>query len=294
MSMDEARRKELGAFLRTRRNAALRADHDLPPVGRGRTTGLRREELAFLSGVSVTWYTWLEQGRSINPSRQVIDAVALNLRLTEAEHDYVLGLAGFAPAPRPVLAEPEPVPAHVQHLLDALDPSPSFALAAHWDIAAWNRSYEGLFPGVADADPTERNLLLFVFTDPRVRAMLPHWEVTSRQFLAEYRSEAGSRVSGTQHVRLLQHLRAVSPEFAAVWDAGEVRRFASRRREFTHPVVGCLAFEQVNLVPQDVPDLNLITYLALDEQTREGVRRLADGSGPTSAVGSTGSAAQGQ
>lgn len=263
--MTEGPRAELGTFLRRRRNEVVRADYDLPPVGRGRTKGLRREEIAFFSGVSVTWYTWLEQGRDINPSRQVIDAVAVNLRLTEAEHDYVLGLAGFAPPPRPVLAEPAPVPPHVQHLLDALDPAPAFALTPHWDIAAWNRAYEGLFPAVREAEATQRNLLQFIFTDPWVRSMLPDWERTSRQFLAEYRAEAGGRAGGPQHVRLVGHLRAESEEFSRAWDVHEVERFASRRREFLHPVVGRLVFEQVNIVPQDAPDLHVVSYLPLPE-----------------------------
>ena len=89
MATDEQQRKELGAFLRARREKLDRAGFGLPPAGRGRTVGLRREEISFLSGVSVTWYTWLEQGRDINPSRQVLDAVATTLHLTVAEHDYV-------------------------------------------------------------------------------------------------------------------------------------------------------------------------------------------------------------
>lgn len=280
MSMDQARRTELGTFLRDRRGAAVRADYDLPPVGRGRTTGLRREEIAFLSGVSVTWYTWLEQGRDINPSRQVIDAIAVNLHLTEAEHDYVLGLAGFAPNPRPQLSEPEPVPAHVQLLLDALDPAPAFALTPHWDVAAWNTAYQGLFPGVLDTPPTERNLLLLIFLDERVRAMLPQWELTSAQFLAEYRAESGGRIGGPQHVRLVQHLRATSPEFARAWDAHAVERFTSRRREFEHPVAGHLEFEQVNVLPQDVPELRIISYLpAAGTDTSDRVAALSRATG---------------
>ncbi|WP_394159375.1 helix-turn-helix transcriptional regulator [Galactobacter valiniphilus] len=261
MSSNEAARKELGAFLRTKRTAADRADYELPPVARARTKGLRREEIAFLSGVSVTWYTWLEQGRDINPSRQVIDAVALNLRLSRAEHDYVLGLVGFSPSPRVVPLAPAPVPSHVQHLLDALEPAPAFALTPHWDIAAWNRSYAGLFPGVLAAPAEERNLLLFVFTDDYVRAMLPDWELTSRQFLAEYRAETGSRVAGPAHVRLLEHLRAVSEDFSRAWDEHAVLRFASRQRTFLHPEAGELDFEQLGLVPQDAPELSVVAYL---------------------------------
>lgn len=254
-------RKELGAFLRGKRNAADRAEYGLPPVGRGKTTGLRREEVAFLSGVSVTWYTWLEQGRDIHPSRQVVDAVAVNLRLNQAEHDYVLGLSGFTPSPRPVPLAPGPVPPHVQQLLDTLDPAPAFAVSPHWDIAAWNRAYEGLFPGIATAAAEERNLLVLVFTDEYVRAMLPDWELTSRQFLGEYRSEAGARTAGPDHVRLVAHLRHVSPDFAEAWDEHAVLRFTSRQRKFIHPVAGELLFDQLKLVPQDAPELHVVAYL---------------------------------
>jgi len=261
MSTNEAARKELGAFLRTKRAGLERAEFDLPPVGRAKTTGLRREEIAFLSGVSVTWYTWLEQGRDINPSRQVIDAVALNLRLSRAEHDYVLGLVGFSPAPRPEPLAPAPVPEHVQHLLDALDPAPAFALTQHWDIGAWNTAYEGLFPGVTKAPAQERNLLAFVFTDEYVRAMLPDWHLTSRQFLAEYRSEGGARTGGADQVRLVAHLRHESRDFAEAWDEHAVLRFESRQRTFLHPVAGELDFEQLKLVPQDAPDWHVVAYL---------------------------------
>ncbi len=254
-------RRELGDFLRRKRAAADRADYDLPPVGRSRTTGLRREEIAFLSGVSVTWYTWLEQGRDINPSRQVVDAVALNLRLSHAEHDYLLGLAGFTPAARPEPLAPAPVPGHVQHLLDALDPAPAFALTGHWDIAAWNTAYEQLFPGVATTRPEERNLLVFVFTDPSVRGMLPDWEVTSRQFLAEYRAEAGGRIGAGDHLRLVSFLREASADFSAAWDEHAVERFASRSRVFIHPRDGERRFEQVKITPQDAADLTIVAYL---------------------------------
>lgn len=261
MDAEELARHELGAFLRRKRAAANRAEYGLPPVGRSRVSGLRREEIAFLSGVSVTWYTWLEQGRSIRPSRQVLDAVAVGLRLTQAEHDYVLGIAGFAPLPAAGSAAPDEVPAHVQHLLDAVDPAPAFALNGRWDICAWNSSYERLFPAVSAAPGEERNLLSFVFTHPAVRAMLPDWEVTSRRFLAEYRAETGTRAGGPEHVRLIARLRQESEDFARAWDDHEVVRFASRRRSFLHPADGEVSYEQIALAPQDAPELRIIAYL---------------------------------
>ncbi|WP_396912808.1 helix-turn-helix transcriptional regulator, partial [Mycolicibacterium sp.] len=181
---DPDRRAELGTFLRSSRERLLRVDFGLPAGGRGRTVGLRREEVAYLSGVSVTWYTWLEQGRDINPSRQVLDAVSRALRLTVAEHRYVLGLAGFAPLPAPVADDVTTVPSHVQRLLDAIGENPAYALTPEWGIAGWNAAYERLYPNVATTPATERNLLWVVFTDPAVRTLLDDWQVTSQRFLA--------------------------------------------------------------------------------------------------------------
>lgn len=134
MAGTDERRRELGAFLRVRREHLVRADYGLPPVGRSRTTGLRREEIAYLSGVSVTWYTWLEQGRDINPSRQVLEAIALEMRLSAAERAYVLELAGFAPLPHSATPDPAPVPDHLLRLVENLVPSPAFVVSADWSI----------------------------------------------------------------------------------------------------------------------------------------------------------------
>src|ERR1700709_651451 len=134
----EAQRRGRGPFLRSRRAQLVRADFGLPSVGRSRTAGLRREEVSYLSGVSVTWYTWLEQGRDIRPSREVLDAVARTLRLSTTEHAYVLSLAGYsAPAPAGATT-PRTAPGSVTRLLASLVTAPAFALTADWGIVGWN------------------------------------------------------------------------------------------------------------------------------------------------------------
>ncbi|WP_152362039.1 helix-turn-helix transcriptional regulator [Microlunatus speluncae] len=261
MTTGAERRRELGAFLRKRREQIVRADYALPPVGRGRELGLRREEVAYLSGVSVTWYTWLEQGRDINPSRQVLDAVAVQLRLTGPEHEYVLTLAGLAPLPAAEAAAPTPAPPHLHRLIDAQLPSPAFAITPDWGIAAWNRAYEILYPAIGRVDPADRNLLLLIFTDPYVRRMLPDWEITSRRFLAEYRAEAGPLLGQPSQLALIDRLTSQSPDFARAWEEHQVDRFSSRERRFEHPEAGELIFEQHRLIPSDLPGLHLVIYL---------------------------------
>jgi transcriptional regulator with XRE-family HTH domain len=266
----EAQRTELGAFLRSRRGSLVRADFGLPSVGRSRTNGLRREEVSYLSGVSVTWYTWLEQGRDINPSREVLDAVARTLRLSPDEHSYVLALAGYS-APVPASDEgPQEAPGSVQRLLDSLATSPAFALTASWDIVGWNAAYAALFPPVAEVPPAERNLLRFVFLHPYDRRLLPNWEADSRRFLAEFRAEVGPHLGEPEVGRLVDELRAASPEFRAGWTSHELSGFSSRERLFFAPSVGELRLEHHRLVPSDHPELHLVVYTPVDDGETPG------------------------
>lgn len=272
MPTDEEQRRELGAFLRARREQLDRVAYGLPPAGRGRAVGLRREEVSYLSGVSVTWYTWLEQGRQIRPSRQVLDAVARALRLTAPEHDYILALCGLASS-RPGLAESvTAAPEHVQRLLDALEEHPAYALAPDWGLAGWNHAYETLYPNVATAPPEQRNLLWLVFTDPFVRTLLDDWDLTSRRFLAEFRAEAGPRLSEPQYLDLVARLVEVSPAFRDGWESHDIRGFQSRERVFHHPDAGRLVFEHHQLRPSDRPDIQLVVYTATSEAARARFR----------------------
>ncbi|WP_395726582.1 helix-turn-helix transcriptional regulator [Nakamurella sp.] len=257
-------RRELGGFLRARRERLDRAAFGLPPAGRGRTVGLRREEVSFLSGVSVTWYTWLEQGRDIHPSRQVLDAVARCLRLSEPEHGYVLGLLGLAPSRPRVVGDTAAAPAHLQRFLDALGEHPAYALAPDWRLVAWNAAYELLYPRIATTDPADRNLLWLVFTDPGVRALLDDWQITSRRFLAEFRTEAGARLGDPQVRAVVARLRAASPEFEDGWERHDVQGFVSRERVFHHPTDGRLVYEHHQLRPSDRPDLQVVVYTRVE------------------------------
>lgn len=258
--MTSPARRELGAFLRSRRQQVDPATAGMPVVGARRRPGLRREEVALLSGVSHTWYTWLEQGRDINPSRQVVDALARTLRLSAAEHEYVLRLTGHrAPAPS---SAPDGLPEHLQRLLDALDPSPAYAITASWAIVGWNAAYARFYPGVATAAPADRNLLWLVFTDPAVRALLGDWETDSRRFLTQFRAEAGARLTDPEVVALVARLEAASEHFRAGWASRDVDRFSAGERRFEHPVVGTLLLEHHQLTPADAPGVQLVVYTA--------------------------------
>ena len=136
-------RKELAEFLRGRRET-IRPDQVGLPVGRGRRTpGLRREEVAMLAGVSLTWYTWLEQGRRINASRDVLLAIGRALRLDEAGQEHLLSLT----EPGTVgIDVPTTAPTALERLITALMPAPAYVLGPHWEFLAWNDAQERLYP----------------------------------------------------------------------------------------------------------------------------------------------------
>lgn len=261
MTGREQTRSELAKFLRAKRQQADPALAGRHGVGRRRTPGLRREEVSFLSGVSLTWYTWLEQGRDIAPSAQVLDAVARTLELTEAEHRYVLSLAGH-PLRTGADEVPTVLPDHVARLLAALSDSPAFVITPTWSIVGWNDAYEALYPTVATLARTDRNLLWLVFTDAALHELLANWDVDSGRFLAQFRSENGARLHLPDVSGLIARLEAASPDFAAAWGDLTVEAFASRERTFAHPVVGELILESHRLSLSDSPRLGLVVYTA--------------------------------
>lgn len=272
-------RLALGEFLRARRTTLVRAELGLPELPRSRTGGLRREEIAVQAGVSVTWYTWLEQGRDINPSKQVLDALARTLRMSPAEHEYVLALGGYTVDPA---ALDGPLPAHIQRFLDAMAGYPAFALTPDWDIAAWNDGYTALYPPIEEVAPSDRNLLWLVFMDPYIRKLLPDWDTDSRRFLAEFRADAGTRVGEPSYTALVSRLTESSAHFAAAWQATAIERFTSRERLFHHPIAGELRLEHHQVAPVDVPDIQIVAYLPVPgTDAGDRLRRLVAQAGDT-------------
>ena len=259
MSPGSHSRIELADFLKSRRRHLTPGDVGLTGTGRRRASGLRREEVCMLAGVSVTWYTWLEQARDINPSRQVLDALAQTLHMSSAEYEYVLRLTGHA-AERPLAHPSVTMPAHAQRLLDALGSSPAYAITEDWSIVGWNRAYEAFYPNVASTPAQHRNLLWLVFTDPYVHGLLADWETDSLHFLTQFRAEAGSRIHEPAFVALIDQLKNVSERFRQGWESHNVDHFTSTERNFEHPQVGTLTLEHHRLTLSDYPDLHLVIY----------------------------------
>jgi transcriptional regulator with XRE-family HTH domain len=258
-----ARRVDLAEFLRARRAAVRPKDVGLVAGGRRRTAGLRREEVALLAGVSVSWYTWLEQGRPINASRDVLDALARVLRLEPVEREHLLSLAGVGVS-RIVTADRSLLPASLLRLLDALAPAPAYVLDPRWDFLGWNDAFARLYPAITSRAPDERNLLWVMFAEPSARRLIVDWENEARRVLSQFRAETVALADDAAVRDLVARLAGVSCEFAAWWPRHDVAAFETHRRVFDHPIAGRLVFEQQQLVPADEPDLRVVAHLAVD------------------------------
>jgi transcriptional regulator with XRE-family HTH domain len=265
-------RKELAEFLRGRRET-LRPDQVGLPVGRGRRTpGLRREEVAMLAGVSLTWYTWLEQGRRINASRDVLLAIGRALRLDDAGQEHLLSLTEPGTAGIDV---PSTAPTALERLIGALMPAPAYVLGPRWEFLAWNDAQERLYPRIVELEPPRRNLLWVLFADPATRELIVDWDIHARQALAEFRS-ATSSVRHDEALReLIVLLRDESVDFDRWWPEHDVSGFETRLRRFRHPTAGELTFEYQQLAPVEWPGLRVVAQLAVpgdDSAARLAVR----------------------
>jgi transcriptional regulator with XRE-family HTH domain len=261
--MPEQRRSDLAEFLRVRRAALRPDDVGLPRGSRRRTDGLRREEVAMLAGVSVSWYTWLEQGRPINASTDVLLALARALRLDDVERAHLLSLAK---APERVVPTSDGlrVPAGLIGLLGALDPAPAYLLGPRWELLAWNRAQERLYPRLAGLRPGSANLLELVFADPWLRTLFGDWEKEAHRVLSQFRAATVPYRDDPAVVALVGRLTEASPEFAAWWSRHDVGGFEERERTFHHPAAGTLSFRYEQLEPAADPRLRLVVHVPID------------------------------
>ncbi|NUT48568.1 MAG: helix-turn-helix domain-containing protein [Saccharothrix sp.] len=254
--MTDHRKRELGAFLRARRERLKPQDVGLVASGRRRTPGLRREEVAQLSGVGLTWYTWLEQGRDIPSSRQVIEALATALRLDDDDRDHIFELAGLRAAePR---SPDRALPALVQRVLDNLMPNPAYVFDQRLDILAWNAAQAELWMDPGAVDPAERNLLWLIFTDPLVRTLLVDWESAAGSVLGQFRAAAGRNSADHRYAEIADRLRAASPEFGRRWDSYPVAEFDVEVNRLDHPRVGRIDLDLLHLRLVEHPTLTVV------------------------------------
>jgi transcriptional regulator with XRE-family HTH domain len=244
-----SRHDELSDFLRTRRARVAPRDVGIEANGRRRTPGLRREEVAQLAGVGLSWYTWLEQGRDIHPSPHVLDAIARVLGLDAAERAHLFHLARVE-MPLAERDYPRQAPADLRAFVDALE-HPAYVTGPRADILHFNRAAGELTRDFGG----HRNLLSWLFLDPGMRES-PTWQDTARSVLARFRAEHARRVSDPEFTALIEELTDASPEFRAWWPRHEVLTEQSG----TKTIRGA-RYHHLQSTPTSAPDLRLTIYV---------------------------------
>ncbi|POX64093.1 DNA-binding protein [Streptomyces sp. Ru62] len=267
----EIRRHELAAFLRSRRERITPEQVGLPRGTRRRTPGLRREEVAHLSAVGVTWYTWLEQARDIQVSVQVLDALARALRLDASERAHLFQLAG-ATDPTPAANCPSVTPA-LRQMLTGLEPIPACIQNSRYDILAYNRTYGRLLGDLDAIPPEDRNCMLLVHTNKEWQAAVVHLEKTQRLMAARLRAALAGHLGEPAWKMLLRRLDE-SPAFRENWRRYEVVDTRSKSKEFLNPYVGRLSLEHTDLWLAPDVGARMVTYTPRNEETRQRLEKL--------------------
>ena len=267
------RRDELRAFLRSRRARLSPADVGLPDNGgRRRTPGLRREELAQLAGVGVSWYTWLEQGRDINPSPEVLDALAQALRLDPAERRTLFALARTELPLTDDVADGDI--GRLIALVDSMHPNPAYLLGPMTRILAWNRAASVVLGSPDHLAPDRRYLLWWLMVEPGDGGMTPQREGTARNTLARFRAEYARHAGEPEYEAFLARIREHSARFREWWDEHEVIDAQRGTKIIEHPQLGTLRLHHAQTVPTGQPELRMAVYAPADEATRAALAPL--------------------
>lgn len=248
---------ELGEFLRTRRARLDPADMGFPG-DRRRSPGLRREELAAIAGVTISWLAKLEQGHARAVSVEVLASLARALRLDEAERLHLFALAGFrsddAPRNGAFLTDA------LRVLLDELEPNPAYLLDRCWNMVAWNASEAALFPSLGTYSDTTPNLLELVFSDEDLRRLMADHDQELVRLVSQFRLHCTDWPDDPQIDDVVRRLRSASARFTALWDAQDVAPFVTTRRLFDHPTAGRLELDHHRLAVLDQPGMQLVVY----------------------------------
>lgn len=275
-SAAQALRKELGAFLRSRRERLSPAQLGLPVAPRRRTPGLRRGEVAELAGISASWYAWLEQGR-VRTSEQVLRSVARALHLNEAETAHVLSFIDDATHEQQA---PGWVSPNLLSLVESVAPNPAVVIDPHWDLLAWNAGYAALLTDPARLPSKQRNLPWLVFRWPPARDLIVNWEFEARYLLGQFRANAARHPHDRRYAEIIAEITQ-DPDAASWYSQRETAIYQPAIRHFQHPTAGDLHLRYVKLAALDEPSHHFLCYLPNNQHTKTALHHLTTGTQPS-------------
>ncbi|MBO0515460.1 helix-turn-helix transcriptional regulator [Streptomyces beijiangensis] len=251
----------------SRRARVTPVEAGLPDGGaRRRTPGLRREEVAVLAGVGVSWYQWLEQGRDITVSPQVLDSVGRVLKLSSAERRHLYVLAGLNPPPAEVDPASQDMCEGLQRLINAWMPFPAHIMDRYWNTVRYNDAAAMV---LAMRPEIVQNCLIAFFTDPIYRSRAQGWEAIAHHVVAQYRAACSEHPDDDGFRAVVEEAQERSPEFTELWARRDIAPSGQVRKELEHPVVGTLFVESTNLRVPARPDLSIVLHTPLPDTGTE-------------------------
>ena len=260
----ERNRAELADFLRSRRERISPQEVGLPAGERRRTPGLRREEVAALAGVGLSWYTWLEQGREIGVSASFLERLSKTLKLDATERRYLFLLAHQRLPPEPGKTWCV-VPPLVHRLMADLPMRPAYVLNLRWDVLAWNAAADKVF-AFSSVPAERRNFLWLLFTAPSMRALLDPWEDQALQILSSFRRDFVRAPLDPDIGSLVKNLGKVDPDFRSWWRQQDIHGPCQGIRNFNIGAIGNVVFDHTSLIIDVDQDLRLVYYAAKEEE----------------------------
>jgi transcriptional regulator with XRE-family HTH domain len=257
---DAQRRLELAAFLKAKRAAVEPQKVGLRPGRHRRANGLLREEVAQRAGISPTWYTWLEQGREINPSTEVLEQLADALLLTKSERAHVLTLARPGATSRASMRFSSEVSGELLAWINGLDQT-AYVLNGRWDVLAWNEATVQLLGDFGALPAADRNILRMTFLWQQWRKLFVDWECLAESVVAQFRAETARHSGAPELLALTAALARESPEFAQLWRARAVDVPQLKVKRLQHPELGAVELTYAPLRPRGVADdLSVVVY----------------------------------
>jgi transcriptional regulator with XRE-family HTH domain len=262
---DEPRRRELADFLRTRRLRLTPSDVGLKiDTSRRRTPGLRREEVASLSGISLPWYTALEQGKDIRVSEQVLLSLARTLQLSEDEWNHFFILANPSSSGHALIAADEPISPALRQILDRLGTYPAYIYNKRWNVIAWNSAASALLGNFNQLEEIERNILWRIFTIEENKKQIVDWKKFATMLVAQFRSQYALYMNDPWYQNIVSQLSDASAEFRELWGRHDVSASAVGKKEFLLPEVGSLEFTHSTFTISENGDLMMTVYTPVD------------------------------
>ncbi|MEJ8545937.1 helix-turn-helix transcriptional regulator [Brevibacillus borstelensis] len=267
----QTRLQALSAFLKAQRAKVQPESVGLTAGRRRRTPGLRREEVAQLAGVSLTWYTWLEQGRDIRVSASVLDAIANALQLTVDERKYLYALAFEGGTSLSLSQEEQPrISPPLQRILQELRYCPTIISDRRCQIVGWNQAASHVFLDFEQIPAEERNLISLLFARRELRRLAVNWEHFVSGFLSIFRAYYGQYVEDEWYEQFLDEMKQTHPDFHQLWEQSRVSSAPEVLIEFRHARAGKMLFHLTSLQVQGDADLRCSIYTPAPDSSTEG------------------------